>query len=136
MKTHSHNALLNYIDDHIYVSLPSNIDQSYQLFLSLLADLGLQTSKSKLVPPSTEVICLGILINTVAKTISIPRKSYWKLRHYVKIGKVNISVQKMSHNPCLDHCCISLSVLSCTLLPQQNVESLEGTPRTQLYQYF
>ena len=101
LKTNNHNAFLNYIDDFIYVGLPSNIDQSYQFFLSLLADLGLQISKSKLVPPSTEVICLGILINTVAKTISIPRKSYWKLRHYVKIGKVNISVQKKNESQSL-----------------------------------
>ena len=60
MKKHNHNALLNYIDDLIHIGLPSKIHQSYQFLLSLLKDLGLEVSNSKLVPPSTCVTCLGI----------------------------------------------------------------------------
>ena len=62
MKRHGHNALLNYIDDLIYIGLPSKIHESYTFLLSLLQDLGLQVSQKKLIPPSTEVVCLGILI--------------------------------------------------------------------------
>ena len=40
--------------------------------LSLLQDLGLDISEKKLCTPDTKVICLGILFNTVDKTISIP----------------------------------------------------------------
>ena len=50
----------------------SKILMSYHDLLQLLQDLGLEVSQSKLVPPSTQVICLGILVDTVQKTLSIP----------------------------------------------------------------
>ena len=50
MKKHGHNTLLNYIDDLIYIGLPSKMHDSYRFLLSLLQDLGLQVSHSKLVP--------------------------------------------------------------------------------------
>ena len=76
MKKHNHNALLNYIDDLIYIGLPSKIHQSYHFLLSLLKDLGLEVSDSKLVPPSTCVTCLGIHVDTVNKTLSIPQQNF------------------------------------------------------------
>ena len=48
-----------------YIGLPSKIHQSYQ-------DLGLQVSQSKLIPLHTQVTCLGIVVNTITRTISIP----------------------------------------------------------------
>ena len=39
-------------------------------------------SKAKLVPPATKVICLGIEIDTVARTIAIPRE---KLDHIIRL---------------------------------------------------
>ena len=72
MSKNGHNALLNYIDDLIYCGLPSTIDSSYQFLLDLLQDLGLDISIKKLCPPDTKVVCLGILFDTVNRTISIP----------------------------------------------------------------
>ena len=72
MKNLGHNALMNYIDDLIYIGLPSKIYHSYYQLLSLLEELGLEISQSKLVSPSTSVVCLGIQVNTVARTLSIP----------------------------------------------------------------
>ena len=80
MKKHNHNALLNYIDDLIYIGLPSKIHQSYQFLLSLLKDLGLEVSDSKLVPPSTCVTCLGIQVDTVNKTLSIPEEKLQEIK--------------------------------------------------------
>ena len=71
-KQFSHNALFNYIDDLIVCGLPSYMWQSFQYLQDLLKDLGLDISVKKLVPPSTAVTCLGILIDTVARTISLP----------------------------------------------------------------
>ena len=51
MKNFGHNALLNYIDDLIYIGLPSEIYHSYHMLLSLLDELGLEVSQSKLVSP-------------------------------------------------------------------------------------
>ena len=54
----------NYIDDFLCVSLPSKINYSYTRLQSLLQELGLTVSSKKLVPPSTRVVCLGILVDT------------------------------------------------------------------------
>ena len=64
--------LFKYIDDLVYTGLPSNIHQAFHFLKHLLADLGLDISYKKLVPPDTAVTCLGILINTIDKTIAIP----------------------------------------------------------------
>ena len=82
MKKHNHNALLNYIDDLVYIGLPSKIHQSYQFLLSLLKDL--EVSDSKLVPPSTCVTCLGIQVDTVNKTLSIPEEKLQEIKNMCK----------------------------------------------------
>ena len=66
--------LFNYIDDLVYTGLPSNIQQPFYFLKGLLADLGLEISHRKLAPPDTAVTCLGILIDTVHRTFSIPEK--------------------------------------------------------------
>ena len=79
MKQHGHNTPMNYIDDLIYIGLPSKIHQSYQFLLSLLQDLGFQISHSKLIPPDTQVTCLGIVVDTITRTISIPTEKLQQL---------------------------------------------------------
>ena len=94
MKKHNHNALLNYIDDLIYIGLPSEIHYSYQFLLSLLQDLGLEVSDSKLVPPSTCVTCLGIQVDTVQKK----PYQFLKSKLCVKHGHKSRLLQKNSFN--------------------------------------
>ena len=62
----------NYIDDSLCVSLPSKISKIYTRLQELLLELGLTISSKKLVPPSTEVTCLGIVVNILDLTVSIP----------------------------------------------------------------
>ena len=64
--------LYNYVDDLIYCGLPSNIHQSFETLLELLTQLGLTINPKKLVAPSTSLICLGILINTETRAMSVP----------------------------------------------------------------
>ena len=59
--------LFNYINDLIYTNLPSQMDASFQFLKNLMTELGVQISMKKLVPPSTSVTCLGILIDSVQK---------------------------------------------------------------------
>ena len=62
----------NHIDDFLCVSTPAKIQASYVRLQGLLAELSLTVSAKKLVPPSTKVVCLGILVDTVHQSISIP----------------------------------------------------------------
>ena len=63
--------LCNYIDDLIYTGLPQEIHSSYTTLIALLQELGLEISQSKLVPPTTTAVCLGIEIDTVRRTLEI-----------------------------------------------------------------
>ena len=65
-------TIWNYIDDFLCVSTPEKIQSFYVRLQELLAELGLMVSPTKLVPPSTQVICLGILVDTGNQSISIP----------------------------------------------------------------
>ena len=84
MQQHGFPHLFNYIDDLIYTGLPSNIHASFRFLLKLLQDLGLDISRKKLVAPDTTVTCLGIQIDTVTRTLSIPHK---KLQEIASICK-------------------------------------------------
>ena len=72
MTQHGHPYLHNYIDDLLYCGVPSKIHAAYEFLLQLLQELGLDISYKKLHPPDTQVACLGILFDTVNRTISIP----------------------------------------------------------------
>ena len=72
MQLHGFHRLYNYIDDVIYVRLPQDIYKSHEFLQYLLQDLELEISKSKFVPPTTSVTCLGILVDIPTSTISIP----------------------------------------------------------------
>ena len=84
MADHGFPTLWNYIDDLIYTGLPSQIHKSFAFLQQLLQDLGLQISAKKLVAPSTSVVCLGILIDTVSRTISIPQDKLQEIANLCK----------------------------------------------------
>ena len=65
-------SIWNYIDDFLCVSLPSKITKTFTRLQTLLSELGLSISIKKLVPPSTRVTCLGIVVDTIEFTTSIP----------------------------------------------------------------
>ena len=67
MAQHGFPLLFNYINDLIFTGLSSQMDASLQFLKSLLAELGLDISMKKLVPPYTSVTSLGILIDSVQR---------------------------------------------------------------------
>ena len=84
MNKNGHNSLLNYIDDVIYTALPSKIHHSYHFLLDLLQQIGLDVSTKKLHPPSTQAVCLGILFDTVTRTIAIPPEKLQEINQICK----------------------------------------------------
>ena len=75
-----------YIDDLIYIGLPSEIHKAYQYLMDLLHKLGLEISTKKLVPSSICVTCMGIQIDTVSRKKYIYNKSIRKLVNCVTLG--------------------------------------------------
>ena len=78
MRNHNYD-IINYIDDLIGFGLPSTVHNSYKYLCELLEKLGLAISNKKLVPPSTVVTCLGVQIDMVQGTISVPPEKLTKI---------------------------------------------------------
>ena len=65
-------TIIDYIDDYVGMGVPSVTWASFHALLDLMTQLDLTVSDKKLVRPVTQVTCIGILIDTVEGTISIP----------------------------------------------------------------
>ena len=65
--------IINYIDDILGIDIPSRIDTSFDALQHLLHVLGFEISEKKLEKPSTQVNCLGIIVDTEEFTVSIPK---------------------------------------------------------------
>ena len=82
--TQEGHSIWNYIDDFLCVSLPSKIHTTFSRLQELLGELGLSVSAKKLVPPSTRVTCLGIQVDTVNLSISIPTEKLQVIKDMCK----------------------------------------------------
>ena len=71
MRQH-HFDVINYIDDILGIDVPSKIDASFDALRHLLGQLGFQISQKKLYPPTTQLNCLGIVVDTKNFIVSIP----------------------------------------------------------------
>ena len=99
MKKFGYPNLLNYIDDLVYIGLPSEIEASYQCLLDLLQQLGLEISRKKLVAPSTAAICLGILVDSVNRTISIPEENLKEIADICQVWRTKSTCTKTQLHP-------------------------------------
>ena len=76
--------MIDYIDDYIGVGITSVAHASYVALLDIMSDLGLTVSQKKLVAPSTQVMCLGVMIDTVKGTIAIPPEKLEQINSVVR----------------------------------------------------
>ena len=65
-------SVINYIDDFLGYGTPDVARRSYDALLDVMAELGITVSEKKLVAPTTQAVCLGILIDTIKGTVAIP----------------------------------------------------------------
>ena len=73
----------SYLDDLIGVSSALCGDEAYESLGTLLEELGLLENLSKACPPSTTQIVLGVLINTIDQTISVPDEKLHEIKPLV-----------------------------------------------------
>ena len=72
--------MTNYIDDIIGQATKSQAGPSFNTLYDLLGELGLDISMKKLVHPSTQASCLGVIINTENFTISVPEEKLAEIK--------------------------------------------------------
>ena len=86
--------LMSYIDDLLGAEVGDKAQKSFDTMCTLLRDLNIPTSPAKLTPPTTRIICLGIEIDSVKASMSIPEnkleeillacKNFKKLTQFTK----------------------------------------------------
>ena len=92
MRQHEY-VIINYCDDFIGFGMPEVAQRSYDCLFKILQKFGLTISQKKLVPPSTKVTCLRVLIDTKNATLSIPPKNYKKIAILFKNGPGKIHAE-------------------------------------------
>ena len=75
--------VVNYIDYLWGVGTLEVAQRSFDNLCDLLQHLGLTISKKKLISPCTDVVCLGVHINTEKGTISIPDEKVSQIKQNV-----------------------------------------------------
>ena len=65
--------LVAYLDDLASAEVPSQADQAYREMGKVLEEAGLQEQKQKSVPPSTNIVFLGVTFDSVSLTLSVPQ---------------------------------------------------------------
>ena len=115
MKRHGFENFCNYIDELIFVCLLEDIYKSFEFLQHLIQvlDLGLEISQSKLIPPATAAICLGILLDITDTTISIPYEELSRIKEMWKSWCSKMYCSKQD-----------LQTLLVSLLSLQNVSDL------------
>ena len=78
---------LDYIDDYLIFGSKSDCQSGFDRLGCLLEELGLEVSHHKTITPSTQVICLGILVDTTNFTLSIPDKKLSEIRSIIALWK-------------------------------------------------
>ena len=86
--------VINYIDDFLGFGTPIVAQASYDTLRNVMGELGLTISQKKLVPPATKAVCLGVLIDTEAGTISIPDDKLRSVRDMVNAWAVKTHCTK------------------------------------------
>ena len=71
MKQKEH-SIINHIDDLIWYALPSQVDKAFKDLCTTLQELVFGISSKKLVALVMAVVCLGVGINTITGTLSVP----------------------------------------------------------------
>ena len=88
---------INYLDDLRGADMAERVEEAYRALRKLLKDFGLQESPNKCCAPSFTMIFLGIEVNTLLLTLTIPREKMeeilevlkkWKTKSYAMLKEV------------------------------------------------
>ena len=82
--THQGYFCTNYVDDFGGCDCPSRASDAFHALKKLLFILGLKTSTDKDCPPSTLIVFLGTLFDTIQMTMSIPQAKLEKRLQIIK----------------------------------------------------
>ena len=87
-------SITNYIDNLIGLGAPSEANAAFETLITLLGELGLQISDKKLVTPATRAVCLGVEVDTVNFTLSVPAEKLADIKHTCQMWRHKTACSK------------------------------------------
>ena len=72
--------VINYLDDYIGVTSPSNASNAFQTLTNILQAVGLPINQKKIEKPGEQVTCLGIEINARTNILKIPENKMLEVK--------------------------------------------------------
>ena len=86
--------LLNYVDDFVGAELEDRVWVAYTALSNLLTNLQVETSKEKIVPPTTRLEFLGITFDTRTMTMEIPEDKLHEIRQELEMWLLKTSARR------------------------------------------
>ena len=122
--------IMAYLDDLIGAASPGRANDAFVTLINLLQHLGLQINSKKIEAPSSEITCLGILINAKSGTLSISADKLQKIKEMCLhwLGKTQATkkqIQKLLGHLLYIHKCIPPA----RLFTNRILQTLRATPR-------
>ena len=100
---HIHNSWgalsTNYLGDFIGVASPDKADRDFHKLGWLLQDIGIWESDHKACPPSSLMVMLGIMFNTIDMTISVAPDQVDEIQAVIDSWQVGLRCHVNSLNP-------------------------------------
>ena len=82
MKRHIYDVI-NYIDDFLGFGMPSVACALFDTLRDVMHQLGLTINDKKLVYPATQAVYLGVMVDTIEGTVSIPQEKLQNVTNMV-----------------------------------------------------
>ena len=86
--------LLNYVDDFVGAETKEKIWKAYNSLTILLKELGVETSKEKIVEPTTRMEFLGITFDAEQKTMEIPQEKLQEIMEELNSWLYKVSASR------------------------------------------
>ena len=95
--------IINYIDDFLGFGTPTIAQAVFDVLRDIMCSVGLTISEKKLVYPSTQAVCLGILVDTVQGTVAIPPEKLQYIREMIDVWSTKHTCSKKELQSLLGH---------------------------------
>ena len=130
LMTSQRHWVMAYLDDLIGAALPARASDAFATLINLLQHLGLPINYKKVEAPSSQITCLGIIVDAKAGTLSVPAEKLEKIKQMCTqwLGKIRATrkqIQKLLGHLLYIHKCIPPA----RLFTNRILQTLRSTPR-------
>ena len=85
MARRGYRAIVMHLDDFLVIGATwQECQEVFECLLKLLKNFGFEINWKKVVPPTQQLVLLGILIDTISQILSLPQDKHVELQSVIK----------------------------------------------------